>query len=456
MDLSNGVIPDPAPPDPAPPASAPPAHAPPPPHRRRNMALLAAASAADNTETSVVSVLFPAVQSALGLSLSALSWLVAGAKLTGVATGPLWVAVSRRTSRTFVLGVCTAGAGAFIAGVGASQNFAQLIVLHLAAAAGFAGVAPLAAALVGDMYGDNRRGRAMGYLYGSLALISAASAPLFGQLSHFGDGWRWGYTICGVLCVLVGLALLVFFRDPGIGASDLCATDLGAATPPPDREPERAIRWADVTRLLTIRSFVLILLQRLLSTQLLFVAFGVVFLVQVLGFSNAQASLAMLPYGAGYFLGTIVGGHITDRVHRRYPVRGRVAVFQLAHAAFAAVAFVATQFPWHSLVVVAALFAVLGGLQGVTPVVQTPMVMAVVPLELRALAFALKLSVMDAIGWVVFTLSAGYLGDRIGLRETFFWLLVVVMVANAAFISLFYRPYARDCARLSAPITAPA
>ncbi|MFC8124870.1 MFS transporter [Streptomyces sp. NPDC057302] len=412
------------------------------------MTLLAAASATDNTEASVVSVLFPAVQTALGLSLSALSWLVAGAKLIGVATGPLWVSVARRTSRTFVLGVSTAGAGAFIAGAGASQNLAQLMLLHLVAAAGFAGVAPLAAALVGDLYGDDRRGRAMGYLYGSLALISAASAPLFGQLSRFGNGWRWGYTICGVLCMLVGIAVLVTFRDPGIGASDR------RATPPPHGASDRGIKWADVDQLLKIRSFALILLQRLLSTQLLFVAFGVVFLVEVLGFSNAQASLAMLPYGVGYFLGTIIGGHIADRVHRRHPRAGRVAMFQLAHAAFAAVAFVTTQFPWHSLVVVAALFAVLGGLQGITPVVQTPMIMAVVPLELRALAFALKLSVTDAIAWVIFTLLAGYLGEHIGLKQTFFWLLVVVMVANTAFISLIYRPYIRDSARPRAHIEA--
>ncbi|WP_405779308.1 MFS transporter [Streptomyces sp. NBC_00859] len=445
MDLSKGVVPE-----SGLRASTPRADVPAVPHRRRNMALLAASSATDNTEASVVSVLFPAVQTAMGLSLSALSWLVAAAKLIGVATGPLWVAAARRTSRTFVLAASTAGAGAFIAGAGAAQNFAQLLVLHLVAAAGFAGVAPLAAALVGDMYSDNRRGRAMGYLYGALALISAASAPLFGQLSRFANGWRWGYTLCGVLCVLVGLAVLVFFRDPGMGASD------GRAAVTPAREAERGIRWADVVRLLRIRSFVLLLLQRLLSTQLLFVAFGVVFLVEVLGFTNAQASLAMLPYGAGYFLGTVIGGYLADRIHRRCPRRGRVALFQLAHVAFAAVAFVTTQFPWHALGTVAVLFSILGGLQGVTPVVQTPMIMAVVPLELRALAFALKLSVMDSIAWVVFTLSAGYLGDRIGLKQTFFWFLVVVLVINAAFISLLYRPYVRDCARLHAQLAAPA
>jgi uncharacterized membrane protein YidH (DUF202 family) len=74
--------------------------------------------------------------------------------------------------------------------------------------------------------------------------------------------------------------------------------------------------------------------QRLLSSHLLILSFRVVFLVDVHGFSNAEAVLILLPSGIGYFFGTWIGGEVADRVQRRNPRSGRILLLQVMKATF--------------------------------------------------------------------------------------------------------------------------
>lgn len=423
-------ITDVTPPDPRPPNS--------PTRRRRNFALVTGASTMDNTEQSIISVLYPSVQAALGLTLSALGTLVASTKLIGVVFGPLWVVLARRTNRRVVLATCSGLWGVWIVAAGFSQNYYQLLVLYIIAAAGFSGAAPIVSEILGDLYPDARRGRAVGYMYGMVALITAASGPIFGQLSRFENGWRYGYFISGSICILLGLLILLTFKDPGLGATEMYRARPDTAGIKP------ASTLEDLRELLKNRTIVLILVQRLLSSQALLMGFGVVYLVDVFGFTNATAALVALPYGVGYFAGTVTGGMAVDRLHRRFPQRGRIAFLQVTQFLFVAVAFAATQLDWGSIAIFSVFFAMLGALAGVNPVVRAPLVMAVVRPELRGMAFALLISVVESLVWAVYSLSAGALGDAIGLQTTFLFLLVGITFAGAVFASFLYRPYLRD------------
>ncbi|RSS56738.1 hypothetical protein [Streptomyces sp. WAC01280] len=42
----------------------------------------------------------------------------------------------------------------------------------------------------------------------------------------------------------------------------------------------------------------------------------------------------------------------------------------------------------------------------------------------------------------------GFLGDAFGLRSVFLWVLVGLMTVNGAFLTLLYRTYAADVARV--------
>ena len=83
-----------------------------------------------------------------------------------------------------------------------------------------------------------------------------------------------------------------------------------------------------VLDLFRIPTFSIMMASRLLSGHLLITIFGIQFLVTERGFSNAIAALVLLPFGIGYFVGTIGSGYLVALLDRVLPDRGRVAFIQ--------------------------------------------------------------------------------------------------------------------------------
>ncbi|MEU2671499.1 MFS transporter [Streptomyces sp. NPDC007164] len=413
------------------------------PRNWRQVTLLGGLISADSGEASVVSVLFPALRAALGLPLAALGVLVGVGKLVGVVFGPVWVAVAQRHPRKIVLALCSGLWGVWTIAAGFAQNYVQLLVLFTVAAAGIAGGGPLVNGLLADLFDDRSRGRAAGYMYGLSALVTGLSGPLLGLLSEVEDGWRYGFFLAGGLQVLFGVLILLFLRDPGVGAAEA----RGATAAP----PERALTWAQARELLRNRSLLLICVQRLTTGQFVVLSFGVTFLVDVRGFTNSEASYLTVAFAVAYFAGTILGGLATDGIHRRNPRTGRVAAMQFTVFAYAFGVCAATQFVWPSLGVYLALFAVLAFVQGCTPGINRPLVMSVTLPETRSAAFALMLSA-EAAGWAVTTVLVGYIGDAFGLQAAFLWVVVVLMLINGALLSLLYRACPRDASAVRAEL----
>ncbi|WP_329624869.1 MFS transporter [Streptomyces sp. NBC_01255] len=411
--------------------------------RWRQLSLLGGTMLVDSTEASLVSSLFPLIRQSLGVSLGALGILTAAGKIAGAFTAPFWVWAAQRWSRKSVLVVATGLWGVWGVAAGFSQNFTQLLILYTILAAGYAAANPIITEITGDLFGSSSRGRAIGLVYGTISLVGAVIGPLKGQLAGVDEGWRWGLWGVGGFNVLLGIALLIWFRDPGRGAAEQQLADLDRTA----REAVSKLTWAKVFSLLKIRSLVILLVSRLLSGHLLVATFGVVFLVDVHGFSTQLASVVILPFGVGYFLGTLLGGVAVDRVSRRNPRSGPVAVLQAAQFAFAVFAFFGTQFHYSSILVFGTFFALMGAAQGMNPSINRPMVMAITPPELRGAAFALYVSIAEAIAWAGYSLGAGFLADAVGLRVVFLWVLVVLMLVNGLFLTLLYRPYAADTAR---------
>ncbi|MCX4744039.1 MFS transporter [Kitasatospora sp. NBC_01287] len=418
----------------------------PPPTRGRwgQLSLLGGAMLVDGTEAGLVTGLFPVIRQALGLTLGALGILTAAGKLVGVLSAPLWVWAARRWSRKGVLVLSTGLWGVWGLAAGFSRNFAELLLFVTVLAAGYAAAQPLVSEIVADLFDAPSRGRAVSALYGGLALAASVLGPLIGQLAGVPDGWRWGLWGIGLLNLLFGLALLLFFRDPGRGAAERQLADLDRSA----REARGAIDRAAVLSLFRIPSFVILLVSRLLSGHLLLSSFAVVYLVDVFGFSTQRATVVLLPLGVGYLLGTVAGGFLADWADRRSPRHGLPAVLQGAQVLFALLAVLGTQVHYRGIGPYALLFCLMGAAQGVNPGINRPMVMAVVPPELRAAAFTVYVSIFEAIAWAAFSLGAGFLGDAIGLRPVFLAVLVVLMLVNGAFLTLLHRPYAKDVARV--------
>ncbi|MEP9380151.1 MFS transporter [Aquabacter sp. CN5-332] len=405
-------------------------------HRWRSLAVLTAMLGMNNAEGGILVILFPAIRASLGLSLTDLGVLTAGAKVSGAIFSPLWAWLARRWNRKAVLFAAAGLWGVWGIGAGFADSFATLLVFYCVLAAGYAGVVPIITAILADLFDDATRGRAVGYLYGALSLIASVLGPALGQLSGIENGWRIGLWTVGSLNIAIGFLVFAVFRDPGLGASDTANASRNTHT---DVSVPHAL-----AALFRIRSFNIMLLSRLLSGQLLLVGFGVVYLTEVYGFSNQVAALVLGPFGLGYFLGAVGGAMVVDRMHRRWPGTGRVLFFQAAQFLFAAIAYFGTQFDWGRISIFMAFWFLMGLTMGVNPGVNRPIVMAVVPPALRTLAFAILVAIVESLTWALYNLGAGWLGDIYGLKPVFLAVLVGAMLANGIVVTLLYGTYARD------------
>lgn len=409
------------------------------PHRWRNLLTLTGVTVVDNTEGSVTTTLFPTIAAALGLNPASLGLLTAAGKIASVPAGPGWMALSGRLGRRRTLIVTTVLGGLFGILAGFSQNYAMLLVFNTLMAASIVGGAPIANAVIADSFEDKDRARAAGIFYGVINGVASIIGPLLALFTTFGDGWRYAMWIIGGVCLLAALVVAVGFKDPGIGASERELADLSQ-----DKRTRR-VTVASVLALFKVPTYAVMMLSRLLSGHLLIGVFGILFLVQERGFTNAVAALVLLPYGVGYVFGTIGGGFLVPVLDRMLPRNGRPLMLQSAQVLFAVFAFFATQFPHgDSIGVYCVFWALMAFAQGLNVPVNRPLVSAVILPELRGQGFAIWLTVFETIGWALFSLVAGGLATTLGIQVVFLWVLVILMLVNALVLTVLYFTYHRD------------
>ncbi|MGI3782750.1 MAG: MFS transporter, partial [Janthinobacterium lividum] len=325
--------------------------------------------------------MYPSLAATFRLGSSELGVAVALGRLASLPLGPLWVALSSRLGRRAVLVASVALAGVVIGVGGSVRTFLGILVVQILLSASAAGVLPIAQTVIADSFDDRHRSRAVGCFFGVSTLLAASLGPLFALWVRLPEGWRWSMRTAGVACVMCAVLIAVLYREPRTGGAEGQSGDA-----PLPRSGRTGSNRVSVAALLRMPTFIALMVSRLLSGHALIVVFGVQFLVLERGFANVGAAVVVLPYGVGYFLGALAGGWLVTLVHARYPQHGRIAVLQAAQLGFAAVAYVATQVVHDTLFVYASCCLVLGALQAVNPVVNRPLVMAVVVPEIRGQA----------------------------------------------------------------------
>ena len=254
------------------------------------------------------------------------------------------------------------------------------------------------------------------------------------------NGWRYALFAAGILSVISGLVIWIFVDDPGRGAAEAELADVAQAR----QEEYGLIRWSEVKELFQIKTYSLMLVQRLLSDHLLMLSFGVAYFVDVLDMNASQANLMMMPLFAGVLLGMFTFGFIGDWIHKKSPKYGRIGTIQFIQFVYAILAIFGTQFVYGNNAIYGIVFFSMGFFGSANMGVNRPIVASVVRPELRGTAFALFVSVFEAIAWAIYNIAAGQLGEIYGLKPVFFVVLVILMLVNTAFITLIYKPYAKD------------
>lgn len=418
---------------------APPARVP---HRWRNLFTLTGATVVDSTEGGMLSTLFPSIAASLALDSSHLGRLSAVAKLASAPAGPAWAWLAGRTSRKFVLVTTSVLGGVFGIAAGFADGYLQLLVLNTLMSASIIGGAPIANAVIMDSFEDRRRAQATAFFYGIVNATGNLLGPVLALYTRSPDGWRYGLVTMGAICIVAGVAQAVFFKDPGVGASDSTPTE------PTGGRVRRAQNLRASLALFRIRSYTIMMISRLMSGHLLFMVFGVQFLVTDRGFDNATSAIVLVPAGVGYLVGIFGSGWALPIIDDRFPAVGRVAFLQAAQVVFAVVAFFGTQFGYTSIVVYGVFWFLMSVAQGMNAPVNRPIIASVVLPEARGQAFAIFITVFETLGWAFFTFVGGELAVAIGMQGAFLWFLVVLMLVNAAFLSLLYRTYPRDARRV--------
>lgn len=190
---------------------------------------------------------------------------------------------------------------------GFAVGFASLFLARIIVGCGEAGGVPSSLAMIADLAEPRRRATAMA-IFGMGGSAGAAMAPLLGSWLEAHLGWRHSFLVIGALGIPVAIGLL-FLREPVRGAAD---GHIMRSAPMPF--------FATLGRLLSRPSFAL-LMPALIAMAL--AEYSLLLWVPALfqrsfGLSSTALGGYMTAFqGAPFFLGTLLGGVICDRLSRR-------------------------------------------------------------------------------------------------------------------------------------------
>jgi predicted MFS family arabinose efflux permease len=339
--------------------------------------------------------LMPFVQPQLGLSNTQVGLFSSGLSLTWAFAAFGVGVVADRTGRhktILVLATLLFSACSFLSGV--ASSFMALLSARLLMGVAEGGIMPISQALIAAEVRPQYRGLAMGVTqnFGS-NLLGSFLAPVTLTAFANGYGWRPAFFLAGVPGLVAALLIARYVRNPRI-------TQTAAASHAP------AMSWGAA---LAERNVIICALLSVLLVSYLVVCwnFMPLYLTQVRHLDTTTESWLMGTLGISATVGAFLVSGLSDRLGRRslvilIPVLG--ALLPLGAMYF-----------HGSVWVLAGVFFVGWGLNGVLP-----LTMATVPSESvephhRAAALGLCMGTGEVLGGVLSPSLAGYAADHMGM-----------------------------------------
>ena len=152
-------------------------------------------------DIAIVGPALPAIQNDFGVSGRGLSWVFSAYILAGLISAPLMAKLSDRYGRrnVYLFDIALFGLGSIVVAV--SLNFEMLLAGRVLQAFGAGGILPVASAIIGDTFPEERRGPALG-LIGAVFGVAFLLGPLLGGLLLQWN-WRWLFLINIPLVIVV-------------------------------------------------------------------------------------------------------------------------------------------------------------------------------------------------------------------------------------------------------------
>jgi MFS transporter, Spinster family, sphingosine-1-phosphate transporter len=402
----------------------------PPTYRRYALALLLAVNLLNYIDRQVLYAVFPLVKADLDLSDTALGLLGSAFMVCYMVAAPLMGWMGDRWSR-----VRLAAGGLVIwslatVGAGVATGYRTLLTARTAVGVGEASFGTVSPGLLADYFPRERRGRILAYFYLAIPVGSALGYLLGGLIGqHF--GWHAAFLIVG----LPGLALalpLWFLREPSRGVT--------AGGNPTNNGPREYLSF------FSNRSFVI---NTLAMAAMTFALGGLAqwlptFLFRLHGLDVAKANTLFggITVLAG-IAGTLAGGWLGDHFQSRSP-KGYLFVSGWGFLLGTPIAAYAIITPSFTTCLTAMFFAEFFLFLNTGPL--NTVIINVTPSSIRAMAFAVNIFFIHALGDAVSPTLLGWLSDRWGLRNALLVTPAAIALA-AAFCFICTRSIVSDMDR---------
>jgi len=229
----------------------------------------------------------------------------------------------------------------FTAFTGLAGGLASLLVIRFMFGIGEAGSSPCSTGVISRWFESHEVGKAQGYVWAA-SRMGGALTPFVVIPVMAWVGWRAAFYLLGALGVVWAVVWWLFYRDPrDAGASSAASASSETNEPAPTMK----ISWGT---LLTSPQFWLI------CGMYFFYAFGSWFFFSWFptfmelgrGFDKTELTYAVAVPFIMSMCGNIAGGHLTDKLTRRYGVKvGRKALGSSSLAVSAVCMFLAAFIP---------------------------------------------------------------------------------------------------------------
>jgi len=159
----------------------------------------------------LVATSLPVIERDLG-GMNLYSWVFGGYMLASTITIPLFARMADTLGRRalYVTGLIVFMIGSAL--VGLSQNMAQMVAFRVLQGIGAGAVAPAALAYIGDLFGDNERGKIFGIIGAVQVLATLIGPPLGGWVTD-SFSWRWGFYLVLPIGTLAIILAVLGFHD---------------------------------------------------------------------------------------------------------------------------------------------------------------------------------------------------------------------------------------------------
>ncbi len=387
------------------------------PYARYALALLLAVNLLNYIDRQVLYAVFPLIKADFKLSDTALGFLGSAFMICYMCSAPLlgWLGDRGSRVRLASCGVLVWSMATALSGI--APGYRPLLAARTVVGIGEASFGTVSPGLISDFFPKERRGRVLSYFYLAIPVGSAIGYLLGGLLGyHF--GWQSAFLMVGAPGILLAVAVW-FIRDPKRGSTSS------------DNQQTQKTPLAGYRAFLKNRSFIM---NTLAMAAMTFAIGGLAqwmptFLYRVhhLDVARGNTLFGAITVLAG-ICGTLSGGWLGDRYQRRKPS----GYLQVSGWGFlAGIPFAVYAIATRSLTgcLTAAFFAEFFLFFNTGPL--NTVIVNVSPVACRAMAFAINIFFIHALGDAVSPTILGWFSDLWGLRASL--MVTPVAIGLAAF-----------------------